>query len=103
MPDAENVYEAWAVERGVMCVVCPRCAFTFAKDHMPDSDGLWTCPCCRESELSVKVEHLAGAAKLFISAIQRLPDAQVSPTVFALFTRDIAKAIEHMKEAGADA
>ena len=37
----------WEVIRGITCVVCPGCAFTFAAEHTDEPDGTaYSCPCC---------------------------------------------------------
>jgi hypothetical protein len=38
--------EAWEIEEGVTCVVCPCCAFTFDETHTDTPLGGYTCPEC---------------------------------------------------------
>lgn len=47
----ERERHGWQVERGVTCVVCPDCAFTFDADHEDDRpEGGYTCPNCSPEE-----------------------------------------------------
>ena len=45
--ESERERFGWAVERGVTCVVCPDCAFTFDATHTSEPDGdRYDCPNC---------------------------------------------------------
>ena len=42
----------WTIEKGITCVVCPQCAFTFAEEHEDEQigeAGWYTCPVCDET------------------------------------------------------
>lgn len=41
----------WEVENGVMCVVCPECAFTMDAGHVDSVGGGYTCPSCAPQAL----------------------------------------------------
>ena len=47
----------WLREGHVDCVSCPNCAFTFDACH-EDRDGGYTCPVCREIELTKALEEI---------------------------------------------
>lgn len=47
-PHEPCVSNGWPVERGVTCVSCPDCAFTFDAMHA-DEDGSYSCPLCAEA------------------------------------------------------
>ena len=48
----------WEIVRGVTCVVCPDCAFTFSAEHTDDTpDGGYSCPNCENVTTPENVEE----------------------------------------------
>lgn len=48
--------EPWEDIAGVLCVICPQCAFTFDAFH-ESAKGGYTCPNCEECRLTAEVER----------------------------------------------
>lgn len=52
--------EGWKLEAGVLCVSCPRCAFTFDAAHEDTyGDGGHRCPACGERDLEAELGQRA--------------------------------------------
>jgi len=50
--------DKFEIERGVTCVVCPGCAFTFDECHDDaEAPGRYTCPCCGKQGLKADEHH----------------------------------------------
>lgn len=80
----ERERHGWQVERGVTCVVCPDCAFTFDADHEDDRpEGGYTCPNCSPEE---PVEG-------FADVVRRVLTKRAAPWTAPPYTDEEAKRI----------
>lgn len=64
-PDAASEKHGWLVERGVECVICPECAFTFDACHTDTDTDRYSCPLC-EPIAQPEAEPLAAALRALV-------------------------------------
>lgn len=61
-PWVDDHGNTWEIEKGVTCVVCPHCAFTFDATHEDDTpDRGYTCPACPGQPADAAPDHEALA------------------------------------------
>jgi len=66
----------WDTEKGVTCVVCPKCAFTFDACHA-DEGGGYSCPACAELAQEATIAQLRAEKDALRLDVERLDEALV--------------------------
>lgn len=55
--------DGWIIEKGVECVSCPACAFTFDAQHLTVGTDGYTCPACAENALEDALREIDKATE----------------------------------------